>query len=304
MALGLLLALVAALATNLSFLFKQRGAVLAPEVQFRHPLHSAAALFRSRWFAIGWLVALVAWGLHVGALAGAPLSIVQAVLGGGLVFLAILGDRYFGLKLGRRQWIGVTITAAGLAVIALTGGLNSDAARPYSLAALIAIESGVLVAGATVLVLATRRDALSSRPGLVLGAAAGALFGVSDIALKYLTHAVGGGLLGLLSPWTGAAILASIIAFFASARALQIGPGLEVIALTSLAANLTATIGGILVFREPLGNSSPAVVARLMAFGLVIAGGALIPSPTRTRRPHRWRAAVRHRRHPPTTKPW
>ena len=123
MILGLALALACALATNVAFLLKQRGAVLAPPVRVRHPLRSAAALFRSKWFALGWVVAVGAWGLHVGALALAPLSIVQAVLSGGLVFLAVLAERYFGFRLGRRQWIGVIITAVGLAVIALTVGL-------------------------------------------------------------------------------------------------------------------------------------------------------------------------------------
>ena len=86
---GLGLALGSALGTNVAFLFKQRGAVLAPAVRARHPLRSAVGLFRSRWFSLGWAVAAVAWGLHVGALALAPLSVVQAVLSGGLVFLAV-----------------------------------------------------------------------------------------------------------------------------------------------------------------------------------------------------------------------
>jgi len=120
MAAGLALALASALATNVAFLFKQRGAVLAPQVRARHPLRSAVGLFRSRWFSLGWAVAVVAWGLHVGALALAPLSVVQAVLSGGLVFLAVLAERYFGFRLGRRQWAGVIITAAGLSVIAIT----------------------------------------------------------------------------------------------------------------------------------------------------------------------------------------
>jgi hypothetical protein len=77
---GLILTLASAVATNLAFLFKHRGAVLAPPIRARHPLRSAPGLFRSRWFLIGWIVAIVAWGLHVGALALAPLSIVQAVL--------------------------------------------------------------------------------------------------------------------------------------------------------------------------------------------------------------------------------
>src|SRR5450432_1815738 len=75
MILGLGFALVSALGTNLSGLFKARGAVaIERPVQVRHPLRSAADLFRSRWFAVGWIVALFAWGLHVEALSLAPLS--------------------------------------------------------------------------------------------------------------------------------------------------------------------------------------------------------------------------------------
>jgi hypothetical protein len=79
---GLALALGSALGSNVAFLFEQRGAVLAPAVRGRHPLRSAVGLFRSRWFSLGWAVAVVAWALHVGALALAPLSVVQAVLSG------------------------------------------------------------------------------------------------------------------------------------------------------------------------------------------------------------------------------
>jgi hypothetical protein len=73
---GLALALACALATSVSFLLKQRGAASAPPVRVRHPLRSAADLFRSKWFTVGLLVALGAWALHVGALALAPLSVV------------------------------------------------------------------------------------------------------------------------------------------------------------------------------------------------------------------------------------
>ncbi len=79
MILGLGFALISALGTNLSGLFKARGAVLAKPIQVRHPWHSAASLFRQRWFAVGWIVALFAWGLHVEALSLAPLSTVQAI---------------------------------------------------------------------------------------------------------------------------------------------------------------------------------------------------------------------------------
>ena len=280
MILGLTLALAAAAATNLAFLFKHRGAVLAPPISVRHPLRSAVGLFRSRWFLVGWLVAVVAWGLHVGALALAPLSIVQAVLSGGLVFLAVFAERFFGFQLGRRQWIGVTITAAGLAVIGLTGAGANDPDQA-SLAALIAVEGAIFVIGAVLVRISTRRHVLPRAEGLLLGAAAGALFGVSDVAIKWLTQAEPLPMFGFLSPWALTALVAGVIAFYASARSLQLGEAVEVIALTSVAANLAAIIGGILVFHEPIGSGPLGITARLVAFCLVIAGAALMPAPVR-----------------------
>jgi hypothetical protein len=100
--------------------------------------------------------------------------------------------------------------------------------------------------------------------------------GVSDVAIKYLTHAEGV-LYGLLSPWTPTALLAGAIAFYASPRSLQIGPAVEVIALTSVAANLVAIMDGILVFDEPVGSGPLAIGARFVAVFLVIAGAPLMP---------------------------
>jgi drug/metabolite transporter (DMT)-like permease len=89
-------------------------------VRVRHPLRSAVDLFRSKWFAVGWAVAVGAWVLHVGALALAPLSIVQAILSGGLVFLAVFAELFFGFRLGRRQWarmLAFGLVVAGTALI-------------------------------------------------------------------------------------------------------------------------------------------------------------------------------------------
>lgn len=280
MILGLALALACAIGTSMSFLLKHRGAVAAPPVEAQHPLRSAAALFRSRWFAIGWGIAVGAWLLHVGALALAPLSIVQAVLSGGLVFLALIAERFFGFHLGRRQWIGVIITAIGLAIIGLTSGSDAGETREYALAALIAIECGVLVAGVGVALFSSHHRVPDAVEGLMLGTAAGALFGVSDVALKFLVDDLEG-VADLISPWTLTALLASVIAFYASARGLQLGPGVEVIALTSVAANLVAIVGGILVFRDPVGTGALEVTGRMLAFALVVAGAALIPGPVR-----------------------
>jgi drug/metabolite transporter (DMT)-like permease len=281
--LGILLALLCALATNVGFLMKHRGACDAPPVSARHPVASAAGLFRSRWFAIGMLVAVGAWLLHVGALALAPLSLVQAVISGGLVFLTVFAERFFGHRVGTRQWAGVGLTALGLALLAVTLPSSTGAHSSYSVAGMIAFESALLVLG-TVLVLSPRLGA-HEHHGVMLGTAAGILFGVSDVAIKALTGAAGhAGPLGLVSPWLLTCVLASVIAFYASARGLQKGEAVPVIALTSAAANVTAISGGILVFGDPMPNDPVGIVIQSFAFVLVVVAAALTPAPLRAAR--------------------
>ena len=120
---GLLCAVLSALGTNLAFLFKHRGAVAAADVDMRHPGHSAIELFRSRWWSIGWGVAAAAFALHVAALSLAPISICQAVLAGGLVFLAVLAERFFGFELGRRQWLGRWAMSVALEEVVVSGSV-------------------------------------------------------------------------------------------------------------------------------------------------------------------------------------
>ena len=89
--------------------------------------------------------------------------------------------------------------------------------------------------------------------GAVMGAAAGILFGVSDVALKALTDAGGGGALAVLpSPWLLVAVAAAVLAFLASARGFQQGDAVSVIACTSTGANVTAIVAGITVFGDAL----------------------------------------------------
>src|SRR3954452_20549624 len=108
---GLILALGCALLSGVALLCKHRGAVDAPAVAMRSPLRSAGALFRSRWWAIGFGLAFFAWCLHVAALSMAPLSVVQAVIAGGLALLAVPARRWFGITVCRREMAGMALCA-------------------------------------------------------------------------------------------------------------------------------------------------------------------------------------------------
>ncbi len=278
--LGIALSILCALATNLGFLCKHRGACAAPDVDFRRPIASAIGLYRSKWFAIGMLVAAGAFALHVGALAMAPLSLVQAVISGGLVFLTVLAERLFGFSVGRRQWLGVGLTAVGLVLLTVTLPGSADANSGYSLAGMIAFEAGLLAVG-LLLVLSPRLGA-HAHHGAMLGAAAGILFGVSDVAIKALTGTVGNhGLAGLVSPWLATCLVASFFAFYASASGLQKGDAVPVITLTGAAANVSAIVGGIVVFGDPMPSQPLGITLQCLAFLLVIAAAVLTPGPMR-----------------------
>ena len=275
--LGITLSIACAFLTNVSGLCKHRGAIAAPAVSFRHPGRSAVALFRSRWWTIGFTVAAAAWLLHVAALSVAPLSLVQMLISGGLVLIAFPAERWFGLHLGPRQWAGLGLSAGGLALLALSTDA-SGAHASYSIPAMAAFEAGAIGLG-VVLLLGGRSDDPGPRHGAALGAAAGLLVGVSDVSIKALTGTVPGDPLSILGPWTMVAIVAGVLAFFALARGLQTGEAIAVITLSSVAANCAAILGGVLVFGDPMGNGAVEVVARSLAFVAVIAAAALMPAP-------------------------
>ena len=281
--LGTLLALACALATNVAMLCKYRGAVAAPDVRLSQPLRSAAALFRSRWWTIGFGIAVGAWALHVAALAVAPISLVETTISGGLVLLAWFAQRWFGVRVGPREWLGLGLCALGLGLLAVTSVDSGGDHASYSIAAMVSFEVGAVGIGAALL-LSGSRGALGRSSGVLLGVAAGLLLGVANVSVKALTGTVPGDFVTILSPWTFMAIAAGVGAFFGLARGLQTGDAIPVIALTSVAANCASILGGILVFGDPVGNDPLAVVARCLAFAAVIAAVALMPAPRRAAR--------------------
>ena len=290
--LGLLLAFVTAFMSVLGFLLKHRGAVAAPPVEMRRPVASTVALFRSPIYAIGCVVATTSWGFHVAALALAPISLVQSVIAGGLVLVTVLADRVFGHDVSRREWIGVGLTAFGLAFLAATLEGTGDSAHADYGAWTLGLYVGLASAAGLVL---TR---LRGADGLALGVAAGMLWAGSDVTIKALsgkTEELGAAV--VLHPFALVILVLSLVGLLVSARSLQLGPAVPVIALTSATANALTIAAGPIVFGEPLPEEPLALAVRIAAFALVIGAAALTPPPTRVarRRERRRRVATANR---------
>jgi drug/metabolite transporter (DMT)-like permease len=264
-------------ASVLGFLWKYKGAVGAPAVEWRSPVKSSLALLRSPWYALGMAVAMGSWGLHVTALALAPISLVQSIIAGGLILVTLLADRMFGLTVTRREWIGVGLMAAGLAFLAATLEGTADSAHADWHAWSLALYVGAAtVAGTLLVVLARRRRS----EALFLAASAGALWAASDISIKALSGRLddlGAGV--LLHPLALVILLLSLYGLLVSGRSLQLGDAVAVIAVTSAVANMLTILSGPVIFGEPLPGRPLALAVRVAAFVLVVVATALTPPP-------------------------
>ncbi len=260
---GLLLALGSAVALNWGWVAQHTAASELPKLAVRHPLASLRLLFRDLRWLVGFLVGLGGWALYIGALALAPLSLVQAVAAGGIGVLALFAHRA-GAALTRRDLIAVAVSTGGLLLLAvsLVGGAN-----PGSQAHGGAI-AGWLVASFVVACLGVAGGA-SLAPGAGLGLAAGVLYAAGDVATKAVF--AGGVWLVLVI----VILTAHGGAFAALQLGFQRGQALATAGTSTLLTNALPIVAGLVVFHEQLPGGAYSVL-RIVSFAAVVAGAVLL----------------------------
>lgn len=288
MEIGLGLAAAVALLTNLASLFKHRGCQHAQPVCLSRPLASLRTLARSRWFVAGWGLAALAWLVHVAALSMAPISLVQAVLAGGAVALAVMSQRLFGGRVEKRQWLALALGGTGLALLAMTLPRFSGNHSEFSLEAIASFEGGLVLLAAGI-ALGHRAGRLGARRGVALAVLAGLLFALAGIAIKGLTG--GAGSWPLVASLLVLTLACGALAQYTAVAALQSGGAIETIGLMGLVANATQIIGGVLVFGDPLSPTPLGITLQVTAFAMVCLSALLMPSST-AERPRRAAAAL------------
>jgi drug/metabolite transporter (DMT)-like permease len=278
---GIGLAALVALLTNLASLLKHRGCQQAQTVSLHSPLSSARGLARSPWFVAGWGLAALAWFAHIAALSLAPISLVQAVLAGGAVALAVLSQRLFGTHVERRQWLALAIGAAGLVLLGLTLPHFHGAGSEFTLAGIVSFEGGLILLAAGI-ALSHNAERLTARRGVLRAVLAGLLFALAGIAIKALTG--GGGGPAMIASLVFVTIACGALAQYTAVAALQSGGAIETIGLMGLVANATQIIGGVLVFGDPLSPGPIGIALQVAAFAMVCLSALLLPSPIARRR--------------------
>jgi drug/metabolite transporter (DMT)-like permease len=260
---GLALALLSAIALNWGWVAQHGAARSLPALSLLRPVGALRVLFGDLSWLAGFVVGLAGWALYIGALALAPLSLVQAASAGGIAILAGFAHRR-GDRLRRPQWVAVGIAVAGLALLgaSLAGGAAAGRAAAPDVVALWLVAS---VAVAALSGLSGTRLA----PGAGLGIAAGTLYGAGDVATK---GAVFGGAWLLLVP---VVLAAHGGAFVALQLAFQRGGSLATAGTASLLTNALPIAAGIALFHERLPGGALGVV-RVIAFACVVLAAGML----------------------------
>jgi len=268
MGFAILLTFASAVLINWAWIREHDAAAALPPLSVRRPRESLKILLSDRSWVAGFLTETGGFLCYVGALALAPLALVQSLSAGGIGVLAFLSSRMAGAKLGRREFLGVVIAVIGLVFLGLSlAGATGEGDEGEWAGLLIWLGASAVLAGVSVRY-GSRLMGVAGAHGM----AAGILLAAGDVVTK--TVVTGGSRLVFIP--------AMIVCYTFGTIVLQLGfqkgAALTTAGVATLFTNALPIIAGTTLYDEPFPNGWLGVL-RGIAFALLIFGGALLSRP-------------------------
>jgi drug/metabolite transporter (DMT)-like permease len=266
--LAILLTFASALAINWAWIREHDAAAAMPPLSVRRPRESLLMLLRNRQWLTGFAAETTGFFCYVGAVALAPLALVQSLSAGGIGILAFLSARIAGLRLTRRELTGVGIAIVGLVFLGISlAGATGEGDE--------AVWMGILIwaaASAAIAAVAVRYGPRLLGGAAAHGLAAGVLLAGGDVITKAV---VTGGSRILFVPGM---ILFYSFGTIVLQLGFQKGAALTTAGIATLFTNALPIIAGTTLYDEPFPTGRLGVL-RGVAFALLITGGALLARP-------------------------
>lgn len=268
---AILLTFASAVLINWAWIREHGAASALPPLSVRRPRKSLHILLTNRSWVTGFATETGGFLCYVGALALAPLALVQSLSAGGIAILAFFSSRVTGVTLARREFLGVAVAATGLVFlgISLAGATGEGNEGEWA---------GILIwlaVSAAIAACAVRFGPRAITPAAAHGMAAGILLAAGDVTTKAV---VTGGARMVFIP-------AMIVCYSFGTILLQLGfqkgAALTTAGVATLLTNALPIIAGTTLYDEPFPNGKLGVL-RGIAFALLIAGGALLSRPKET----------------------
>ena len=262
---GLVLAMISALAVNWAYTKEHDAAAALPPLRFSEPVRSVRSLLGNRAWTIAFGTEIAGWVLYVVALRLAPLSLVQAVSASGIAVLALLGVRGHPSRLARHEQLAVVCAVLGLLLLAVSlVGTTPISHPPDGLPAIVWLGASAAIA----ISLMVFRFGIAR--AAELGIAAGLFFAAGDVSAKLVSF--GGVWFATLLPLVACYALGTSVL----QGAFQHGSALTAAGLATLVTNAVPIAAGFVLFDEALPHGTAAGALQVAAFGSIVAGAALL----------------------------
>jgi hypothetical protein len=265
---ALSLAALSTTMTNVAYLQEHDAAAQLPVLSMRRPWHSVRLLLGDHSWLRGFSLESGGFILYAGALALAPLALVQSIEAGGIGVLAFVSSRMTGRHLGRQRLAGVALSVLGLVALAVSLS-KGNAAGVHAGSVAIVTWLGATAVVALAVLTAGRRFGSQAVAQAIAG---GLLFSIGDVSTKLATQ--GGARIGFVVTL----ILGYLLGTSLIQMGYQRGNALTVAGLATLLTNVVPIIFGTVVLKEPV---PPGVwgLLRIFAYIAVSAGAILLARP-------------------------
>jgi drug/metabolite transporter (DMT)-like permease len=224
----------------------------------------------------GIAVQTLGYATYVGALSGAPVSMVAVMMQGGIAMFVVFAIAFLGERAAPREWIGIGAIVAGMMLLglSLSAGAPSGTISPIRLAettvALVLISTIPMARGRL-------RDS-----GIMAAVVSGLAFGLGSLYTKAMTNDYlarpGVELVVRIAadPYVYGAVVANVSGVVLLQNAFHSARGIVALPISSALSNLVPIAGGIIAFGEFLPTDHFAAGLRIGAFGLTVAASALL----------------------------
>ena len=270
------LALIATCCYQVGTVLQKLGAERLPRIRLGGGQRGVIRAFvRSPIWLGGLGVSVVGWVLFLKAIANAPVSIVQPVLGFGLCLLALFSVLFLRERLRAIEWFGIALMVGGIVLLGISGAQEHERLSAISFVAIVAVSAVIL----SVLVIAVRigRGGHWVPLPIVLGFAAGVLIGLGAFYTKALFLSLGNG--AAIAAWTiflPLTLLTNIGGLWIMQAAFQQGRALIVVAMNAVTNKLVTIVCGMAALGELLPADASLAAARVVGFMAILVGTAML----------------------------
>jgi drug/metabolite transporter (DMT)-like permease len=270
----IVLAFAASLCYAVGFVMQYHEAHAAPERLFLSPRLLLELCHHKIWV-LGIAVMFLGAGFQAWALDSGSLAVVEPILTTSLLFALLLSAAWRHERLQRREWLGALLISAGLGVLLGVGSPtvgNADMAG-YQWLLVTATTCGA----ALVMVRAGRNSSRPSTRAALVGGAAGILFGLQDVLTHYCLRLLSNDPVALLTSWQAyLLVISGIYGLVLAQSAYEAGPlpaGLPPIAVGE---PLVGMLIGLFALNEQLDASTAALAVESAGAAVMILGTWLL----------------------------